>query len=373
MYIQKIKKGCRKLNRVGEKIKSMEIKKMIEKINDIEVAKKPFSLLEMLYKQVYGKEVVQSQMFAGLLCPNENHGHDDFEDFELAESFLRKIGVKVELQKDSNLQVETERNADGRRIDILISWNEGVKKRAVIIENKLNNAQNQPNALNHYHKAIVGEGYEVDKIVYMPLSKERQKAKYTGTDSEILKKTIDFDAQDIVDWLGEFLDEWSCCNSPQYDLTSAYEYYKFLNCLISNQHIIQTAIKIQEELSTEEMIEKFEKLAEITRTKEWCEARFRPIVEQIQKGEDSFARKLIVKYKQRSGDYINYAQFYFDNYADTFWYEVWLYPNDGIYLYKYDGKNYTEVPPKFESSAITELADFLIPRLQELSNSKTKN
>ena len=344
------------------------MKELNEKLKNIELTKfeKPFSLLEMMYKQVREKELVQSQMLASLLSPDENHGHG----LNSVECFLLRIGVEAKLQKDSNLKVETERNANGRRIDIFISWFDGDKKRAVIIENKLNNAKNQPNALNDYHKAIEDEGYEVDKIVYMPLSKKWQKAKHTDTYPEILEKTIDFDAQDIMDWIVYF-DEIFYTGGRVGDAFMGY--YKFLNCLISNQHIMQTATEIQNNLSLTE-IEKLEELAKIMRAPEWGEARLRPIVKQIEKG--SFARELIVNYKQRSKDHINSVQFYFDNYADTFWYEVWLYPGDGIYLYKYDGKNYTEVPeapPKFEFSAITELADFLIPRLQELSNSKTKN
>ncbi|MCL2072690.1 MAG: PD-(D/E)XK nuclease family protein [Marinilabiliaceae bacterium] len=136
-------------------------------------------------------------MLAGLLNPDENHGHGSL----LIESFLRKIGVYVVYSKEINLKIETERNANGRRIDILVSWLDGNKKHAVIIENKLNNAPNQPNQLNDYYNAIVSEGYEVDKVVYMPLSKKWQKSEDTDTCKEILNKTIDFDAQDIVDWL----------------------------------------------------------------------------------------------------------------------------------------------------------------------------
>ena len=330
---------------------------LIGKIKDFKAVKKPFSLLEMMYKQVREKELVQSQMLASLLSPDENHGHG----LNSVECFLLRIGVEAKLQKDSNLKVETERNANGRRIDIFISWFDGDKKRAVIIENKLNNAKNQPNALNDYHKAIEDEGYEVDKIVYMPLSKKWQKAKHTDTYPEILEKTIDFDAQDIMDWIVYF-DEIFYTGGRVGDAFMGY--YKFLNCLISNQHIMQTATEIQANLSLEE-IEKLEKLAEITRTTEWCQVRFRPIVEQIEKG--SFEKELIVQYKQNN-KYVNYAQFYFDNWENTFWYEVWLYPNDGIYLYKYKGTDDYTKEAQFGVSETAELVEYIIPLLRELSN-----
>ena len=329
----------------------------VEKLAVFKAVKKPFSLLEMMYKQVREKELVQSQMLASLLNPDENHGHG----LNSVICFLLRIGVEADLQEDSSLKVETERNANGRRIDIFISWLDGDKKRAVIIENKLNNAKNQPNALNDYHKAIVNEGYEVEKIVYMPLSKKWQKAKHTDTYPEILEKTIDFDAEDIMDWIVYF-DECFYTGGRVGDAFVGY--YKFLNCLISNQHIMQTVIEVQQKYSLEE-IETLESIAELTRTVEWCEVRFRPIVEQIQKG--NFAKELTIKYKQNN-NFVNYAQFYFYNWEKTFWYELWLYPNEGIYLYKYDGKEYVEIEKYDYPLQTKELVEHTMSLLQELSN-----
>lgn len=341
------------------------MEELIDKLKTIEAptSKKTFSLLEIMYRQVYGKELIQSEMLAGLLRPSENHGHG----FVIVENFLRHIGVK--LQKYSNLKIETERNANGRRIDIFISWKVDEQKHAVIIENKLNNASNQANQLNDYHDSIINEGYEVEKIVYMPLSKEWQKSEYTDTRKDVLAKTINFDAKDITTWLSYLLSGEECCLDEEgyvcfnsHKMNIICQYQEFLECLISNQHIMQQAIKIQENLSLKE-IEKLEKIAEITRTTDWCEVRFRSIVEQIKKG--NFTKELLVKYKQ-NGNYINYAQFYFDNWEETYWYEVWLYPEDGIYVYKYDDSEYQELK-KFDTSETTKLAEFIIPLLQELS------
>ncbi|MGI6320069.1 MAG: PD-(D/E)XK nuclease family protein [Bacteroidales bacterium] len=341
------------------------MKNLIERIKNIEVPtfKKPFSLLEIMYKRVYSKELIQSEMLSALLRPSENHGYDS----ELIESLLWQFEVDFELQENSNLKVETERNANGRRIDIFISWLDSGKKHAVIIENKLNNAHNQPNQLNDYHDIIVNEGYVVDKIVYMPFSKKWQKSEDTDTRKDVLAKTIDFDATDLVEWINSIVDEIPYVN----DLDSAISNYQmydvlrqygvFLECLISNQYIMQQATEIQEKLSFEE-IEKLEKVAELARTTEWCEVRFRPIVELILKG--NFTKDLLVKYKQNR-NHVNYAQFYFDNWENNFWYEVWLYPTQGIYFYKYDGEEYTEIK-KFESSEINELSEYLIPLLKNL-------
>lgn len=338
------------------------MEKLIDKLKNIEVttSKKTFSLLEILYKYVYSKELVQSEMLANLLRPDAIHGN---HESEFLEGFLDLIELNVDLQEIDDLQIETERNANRRRIDIFISWKDKFSiKHAVIIENKLNNAKNQPNQLNDYHDAITQEGYEVEKIVYMPLLKEWQKSEYTDTRKDLLTKTIDIDARDIVEWIDNYFSEWSTLEENEAYYYRIHEYKSFLKCLISNQHIMQQSIKIQENLSLEE-IEKLEKIAEVTRTTEWCKVRFRPVVEQIEKG--NFTKELLVKYKQ-NGNYINYAQFYFDNWEETYWYEVWLYPEDGIYVYKYDGSEYQKLE-KFDTSETAKLAEFIIPLLQELS------
>lgn len=336
---------------------------LIEKLKSIEIttSKKTFSLLEIMYQKIHGKEVVQSEMLAGLLNPNENHGLE----FELINSFLRQIKVNFKLVADSNLKVETERNANGRRIDIFISWwDDNEKTHAVIIENKLNNAPNQPNQLNDYHDAIIEEGSMVEKIVYMPFDKKLGSSTGTDTRKDVLAKTVDFDAQDIVNWLERFVESnKSIGDDYSYSINQVRYYKDFFQCLMSNQFIMEQAVKIQEQLSFEEIIN-LEKIAEITRTTEWCEVRFRSIVKEIEKC--TFEKELMVKYKQ-DADYINYAQFYFDNWRNLFWYEIWLYPTDGIYIYTNVTNNeYTEIK-HFENIKIADVAKFIIPLLQELS------
>jgi hypothetical protein len=314
---------------------------VIEKLKNIETptTKKPFSLLEMLYRQVHGKELVQSEMLAGLLRPTENHGHG----FDLIESFLWFIDVDFELQKDSNLKVETERKVEGRRsIDILISWLDGNKKHAVIIENKLNNAPNQPNQLNDYHDSLIKEGYEVDKIVYMPFSKKWQKSENTDTRKDVLAKTIDRDAQGIADWLGTFIGEGGFhnedCTVYTYQINAIWQYYEFLNCLISSQYLMQQVIEIQDKLSTEEIV-KLEKIVKIVNSKEWSEARVKPITDEMKKDFPN----MIIQGKSNlmdDSECNNYVQLWFEDYK--FWVELWIYPKN-IKLYLCSDKEETNV------------------------------
>lgn len=354
---------------------------LIEKLKNIETLtyKKPFSLLEMMYKYVYSKELVQSEMLAELLRRSENDGYD------LIDSFLAYIDVNFELKKDSNLKIETERNANGRRIDIFISWFDGDKKHAVIIENKLNKAQNQPNQLNDYHDAIISEGYEIDKIVYLPLSKKWQKSEYTDTRKDVLAKTKNFDAQDIVDWFSD-ISEGCFINEEQtinyYETEPIWQYIEFLKCLISNQYIMQQVIEIQEKLSNEE-IYKLEALAKIVNSKEWVEARFNKV-----------STFLKTKFENLQDQYFCGAnarvQYWFKPYK--FFVEIWIKEDclwllivseskedaivianqkydydddfDGYHYYCNDNYKYTD---------IEKLKTDLIPILQELSNYKEES
>jgi len=307
------------------------MQELIEKLKNIEMTnlKKPFSLLEMAYKWVRDKELVQSEMLAKLLSPDENHGHGS----ELVEDFLHYIGVDFKLQKVSKLNVETERKVTTGKIDIFISWYDGDKNHAVIIENKLNNAKNQPDQLNKYYRAIFGEDYVVDKIVYMPLFKELQKLEYTDTKGKALEKTIVRDAQDIVIWLEKLLKEY-----PKLVNGVANQYKDFLNCLISNEYIMMNVIKIQDELKPEDF-EKLERLAKIIHSKEWSEGRVKSITDELKKDFPNIIIKGNSKIMDDS-ECNNYVQLWFEE--CEFWVELWIYPKN-IRLYLCSYKNEKEV------------------------------
>jgi hypothetical protein len=364
------------------------IKKLLEKFKT-DNFKKPLSLLEMLYRQVRDKELVQSKMLAGLLSPEENHGHGS----ELVESFLHHpfINVDIKLQKDSNLKVETERGVklkterteEKGSIDIFISWFGSDKKNhAVIIENKLHNAKDQLNQLNKYYKAIVDEDYKVDRIVYMPISKEWKKSKYTDTEKDILLKTVDFDAHDIVDWLEKLIKE-----DPKFTNGVVNQYKDFLDCLISNQYIMLKAIEIQEKLSIEE-IEKLEKLARIVNSKEWSEARVKPITDELKKHFPNMEIKGH-SYIMDDSEYNNYVELFFKPF--DFWVELWIcHENIHLFLCSHkDAENVTKADVlftkwsrprysyyknekmfKFGITDTNSIVEVLTPILQKLSEYK---
>ncbi|MFV0483749.1 MAG: PD-(D/E)XK nuclease family protein, partial [Bacteroidales bacterium] len=99
--------------------------------------------------------------------------------------------------------VEVEKQTKGRRrIDILITWSDKKgKEQAIIIENKLNDAADQKDQLKDYYEYVVGEGYEVISLVYMPWSKSYKSYTYSNLEKKISDVAIDFDVKDIMTWL----------------------------------------------------------------------------------------------------------------------------------------------------------------------------
>jgi len=134
---------------------------------------------------------------AGLLNPKENHGLSSLALL----TFLKQFGVNFDNKFIDNVYITTERNINGRFIDIFIEWkDDNNKKYAVIIENKLHDAPDQEDQLNAYFEGVVKEGYIVEKVVYMPFNKSYKSFKDSCL-PDMQNKCIDFDAEDIVKWL----------------------------------------------------------------------------------------------------------------------------------------------------------------------------
>ena len=84
------------------------------------------------------------------------------------QQFLVFIGLKDCDKKDFITNITCTR--EEKRIDILIKSG----KKAIIIENKINGAVDQPNQLARYLEALEEEKFEVIKIVYLTLTEEKR-------------------------------------------------------------------------------------------------------------------------------------------------------------------------------------------------------
>lgn len=148
----------------------------------------PFSIISRMYERISSKELLHSEIIAELLRPDGTHNCGDL----FLQEFIRSIGIDPQAQDFSKVEIKTEATTDeSRRIDILIVWGNN----AVIIENKLNNAVDQPNQLKDYLKDTENKGKKVLKVVYIPLFAWKK------VQEQISAEVAYLYPQDLSEWL----------------------------------------------------------------------------------------------------------------------------------------------------------------------------
>ena len=119
-----------------------------------------FNLFHVI-SDLYYRENFHSDMLAFLLAPNANHGYKNL----MLNSFiamLNSIGCDIDSANYREVVVVREE----AKIDILVK--SVSNNRAIIIENKINNAGDMPRQLPRYYD-YVEKKYVIDAIVYLPL------------------------------------------------------------------------------------------------------------------------------------------------------------------------------------------------------------
>jgi hypothetical protein len=139
-----------------------------------------------LASETYYRENYHSYILKAFLDPTEKHG----ENRKYLEVFIDLINSygkvdKIEYSHFSNAKVFRE----WQDIDILIK--DDVSKKAIIIENKINNAGDQHRQLPRYYD-IISETHDVLAIVYLPLqaNKEPDRSDWTKEDREKINKLL---------------------------------------------------------------------------------------------------------------------------------------------------------------------------------------
>jgi hypothetical protein len=108
-------------------------------------------------------ENFHSDVISVLLNPNERHNH---ENVFLNLFFDYLISLNVNIQKDDYSLCEITREQG--RIDIWVKDN--TSKKSLIIENKINNAEDQDKQLENYYNYAKDSGFNVDAIIYLTLN-----------------------------------------------------------------------------------------------------------------------------------------------------------------------------------------------------------
>lgn len=213
---------------------TMALLETLDLASKLRVATEPnaYNPMEEFAHKVEKKELVHSKIIADLLCKDGKHG--------LNRRFLDLFLIKCELQPTSfsHPEVYTEYPLKGgrwnnRRIDILIV--DRTTHQAVIIENKLNEAEYQPNQLEDYLAAIKAEGIENPITVCLHRNYISHNPK---TDLKV------FYPKDISEILDQSIKE---TKSKSADALNAYSIY--LHNLHSSNTIMDNAKKLYEELA----------------------------------------------------------------------------------------------------------------------------
>ena len=328
----------RKEIRINKNIKNMsEIKEILDRLKEVKIKSDPtpFNMLHIAYQDVHGKEVLHSKLLAWLLDPNKNHC---FGDVPL-KTFLTQIGVSYKTIFD--VSVEPEKRVPDGRIDIFISWTdedfEKIKKRhAIIIENKLNDAEDREHQLDKYYDGTEKE-YKIEKIVYIPFDKSQKPFEITDAKPEVKQICINFDAKDLVQWIN------SIKFSINEDASMLKQYKEFFECLLKINDIYMKAEEIMEQLNINDIL-KFEEIRQVMNNDElWCKALFKkqcPIVfeyfQNLQKITPTF--KITFERLPKKGLQENVVELLFDPEPYIFWIELYV-RKSGVFVYlcTYDG------------------------------------
>ena len=273
-----------------------------------------FSPIPHLYNYISQKEIVHSNIIADFLNPNAKHNCGNL--FVL--SFLRIVGVEDDFIKpDASYQVSTEYSVkvEGddttRRIDILITWDDN----AVIIENKLNNAIDQPNQLQDYYNCIqrgnkenentcYGE-YNVQKVVYIPASNNKS-ANRVGLKKCITDRLVDIYPSDLIEWLSE-------CSKENSVKAACEQYISLLEHINQSNLRIMDAEKLLDSLNDKDL-QSLISISNIISSADWKINLLNGVYKELQECDS----QIICKIKES-----RYAQLYYEEYH--FWVELYFY------------------------------------------------
>ena len=150
--------------------------------------KEMFNVFHII-SDLYYRENFHSDIISFFLNPTEKHGGGSVYLNTFIE-MLNKTGKNIDSNDYKDAIVTREEGTIYSRIDILIK-SEATKK-AIIIENKINNAPDMHQQMPRYYEYVTQNSYIVDAIVYLPLDiqKEPDKAGWTQEDENKVKPLL---------------------------------------------------------------------------------------------------------------------------------------------------------------------------------------
>lgn len=187
---------------------------------------------------LYYRENFHSDIIRFFLAPTENHGEGSLFLTTFI-SMLNKLGRKINPQDYCDAVVIREEG----KIDILIKLE--INKKAIVIENKINNAGDMPRQLPRYYDYL-SPYYSVDAIVYLPLqrSKYPDMSDWSKKDKSnvcpLLEIIPAYDKSNIIN----IVDDWLMPTANNITNTDVLSVLRQYICLIKilNKNIMDTVI-----------------------------------------------------------------------------------------------------------------------------------
>ena len=164
-----------------------------------------------IVSDLYYRETFHSDILGALLDPKSQHKEGD-KYLRLFLTFLRNRGAALSLSNYRNVCVVREEG----RIDLLIRDEDS--KKALIVENKINDAVDMYRQIPRYLDHVKNAGYVCEAIIYLRLNRDQQPNKKDWTNeetAEIDKKLTCIIAYDDTD--NDLLNGWilECYNSSK--------------------------------------------------------------------------------------------------------------------------------------------------------------
>ena len=295
--------------------------------------KLPFSISQIMYDTISTKEIMHSKIIAELLEPTGKH---NCKDIFLTE-FMRLIGICPEEENFDKIVIKPESSTkEYRRIDILITWDD----KAVIIENKMNDAVAQPNQLRDYLRDTEDKGKEVIKIVYLPLYEWKKSKEVLSTDVSYCY------ISDLIRWLKNCIEKGGV--EIQRIATQYIELLEYINIVNLNY---MKAKELYDLLSEDrELLKLSQKLTNIIHDKEWRkvikEKIYHSILDELKKRSPDNIDNLEVNNRENDGEL---WLWYNGNYK--YWISVDIYDKDEVYrIHLYYDDQQKNIPFEFEES-----------------------
>lgn len=204
----------------------------------------------------YYLEDFHSDVLVSLLEPNGRH-----KEGKLPMSLFFKLlnlqsGLNIDFGNYNSYEIFREQG----RIDILIK--DSISCRAIIIENKINNAVDQHLQLINYLKLIEGQGYTIDAVVYLTIDpfKKPDFTKWNSEDkANVEDKLIYLAVEDSRDGMYDLIGQWIdplIIEANNLNLISILKQYKsLLLFLTKNKMDEMTLNKFYDQLKCEDNLE----------------------------------------------------------------------------------------------------------------------